>query len=96
MGLPTETERSVVVETLAARPEAGSVIPETGGLQKMRFGLEGRGKRGGARVIYLFLDWETPLLLLLAYAKNEPDDMTPQQKASLSKMVMDLKRRQRR
>ena len=93
--LLTEEERMAVVSEVAARPDSGAIIPDTGGLRKLRFGLDGRGKRGGARVIYLFLDLDMPVLLLLAYAKNERDDMTPAQKAGLAKMVTELKRRRR-
>ncbi len=91
----TEAERESIVNMVAANPECGALIPGTGGLRKVRVGLEGRGKRGGARVIYLFLDLETPLFLLLVYAKNEQDNMTPPQKAFFSKLVDELKRRRR-
>jgi hypothetical protein len=93
--LLTDEERNGIVNRVAADPECGVVIPGTRGLRKVRVGLDGRGKRGGARVIYLFLDFETPAILLLAYAKNESDDMTPAQKAIFSKLVDDIKRRRR-
>jgi hypothetical protein len=51
--LVTEEERAVLVDYLAHNPAAGELIPGTGGVRKLRWGLEGRGKRGGARVIYL-------------------------------------------
>jgi mRNA-degrading endonuclease RelE of RelBE toxin-antitoxin system len=91
--LLSEDERDGIVNRLAADPECGVLIPGTGGLRKLRTGLDGRGKRGGARVIYLFLDLETPILLLLIYAKNERDDMTPVQKAVFARLVDELKRK---
>ena len=46
-----DEERAELVEYLAYNPSAGTIIPGTGGIRKLRWGLEGRGKRGGARVI---------------------------------------------
>lgn len=56
-GLMSESERSAIVDLLAASPEVGDLIPGTGGLRKVRVPPAGRGKRGGAaRVIYYFYD----------------------------------------
>lgn len=46
----------------------------------MRFAASGRGKRGGARVIYYYLDETIPIYALLVYAKNVKTDMTPDEK----------------
>ena len=93
--LLTGEERDSIVNLVAADPECGALIPGTGGLRKLRAGVAGRGKRGGARVIYLHFDDRTPVLLLLIYAKNERDDMTASQKAAFSKLADELKRRQK-
>jgi hypothetical protein len=53
--LMSEEQRAVLVDYLAYNPTAGDLIQGTGGVRKLRWGLEERGKRGGARVIYLFL-----------------------------------------
>lgn len=53
--LLTADERAQVVNMIAAEPECGDIIRGGGGVRKVRVGLEGRGKRGGARVIYFFL-----------------------------------------
>ena len=71
-----DEERAALVEYLAYNPSAGTVIPGTGGIRKLRWGLEGRGKRGGARVICFFHNFEMPLFLLTAYAKNEREDLS--------------------
>jgi hypothetical protein len=86
-GLMTESERSAIVDLLAASPEVGDLIPGTGGLRKVRVPLAGRGKRGGARVIYYVYDQTLPIYLLLAYAKNERDDLSSEQKAVLRRLV---------
>jgi len=54
--LMDEAERAQLVDYLARNPTAGELIPGTGGVRKLRWGLEGRGKRGGARVVYFHHD----------------------------------------
>jgi hypothetical protein len=53
-------------------------IPGTGGVRKLRWGLEGRGKRGGARVIYFHHGADMALFALTAFAKNERADLSQQ------------------
>ena len=60
---------------LARDPEAGAVIPETGGIRKLRWGLQGRGKRGGLRVIYYVRDRKGIIWLLTLYPKNVADNI---------------------
>jgi mRNA-degrading endonuclease RelE of RelBE toxin-antitoxin system len=72
---------------LAGRPDEGDVIPGTGGLRKLRWSGSGRGKRGGIRVIYFWHQRTARILMLLAYAKNERDDLTPSQKRALRHVI---------
>jgi hypothetical protein len=51
----SKEEREAFVDFIARNPEAGDVIPETGGVRKIRWRIQGRGKRGGARVILFLL-----------------------------------------
>jgi hypothetical protein len=74
--LMDDEEREKLVAYLAYNPAAGVVVQGTGGVRKLRWGLEGRGKRGGARVIYFFHDLEMPLYLLDVFAKNEKVDLS--------------------
>ena len=62
----------------AYNPTSGDLIPGTGGVRKLRWGLEGRGKRGGARVVYFYHDAGMPTFALTAYAKNERADLSQQ------------------
>jgi hypothetical protein len=71
-----EEERGLLVDYLARNPLAGDLIPGTGGLRKLRWALEGRGKRGGARVIYYYHSDAIPIFALTAYAKNERADIS--------------------
>lgn len=72
-------------------PEAGDLIQQTGGLRKLRFAIEGRGKRSGARVCYVeFYAYET-IYLITAYAKNEKVNLTDAEKNKLRNLVKRLK-----
>lgn len=61
---------------LAENPESGDMIPRSGGCRKLRWAATGKGKRGGARVIYFYRISESQILLLRAYAKNKKTDLT--------------------
>lgn len=74
---------------LVADPEAGALIPGTGGLRKIRWQGSGRGKRGGIRAIYYWATKNDVLLMLLAYPKNERDDLSPKQKKVLVALVKE-------
>ena len=84
-------EKRAVIDFLAEYPLAGEEIPGTGGVRKLRFGALGRGKRGGARVIYYYLDETMPVYALLAYAKSARTDLSPDQKRAVSALVAALK-----
>ena len=72
---------------LVADPAAGDLIPGSGGLRKIRMAVAGRGKRGGARVMYYWLTERSQIYLLLAYTKPEQDDLTPAQLKALRALV---------
>jgi hypothetical protein len=74
--LLNDQQRAELVDYLARNPEEGDLIPESGGVRKLRWALEGRGKRGGARVIYFYHSHKLPVFLLTAYAKNQRDDLS--------------------
>lgn len=89
--LLSEDEKRELIDFLSENPLAGAEIPGTGGVRKVRFAASGRSKRGGARVIYYYLDDTMPLYALLAYAKNAKEDMTPDEKRAESALVTALK-----
>ena len=97
--LMSDAEREELVEYLAFNPTAGVVVPGTGGVRKLRWGLEGRGKRGGARVIYFLHNLDMPLILLDAYAKNEKSDLSEAERRRLyfvTKQIVAAHQRRRR
>jgi mRNA-degrading endonuclease RelE of RelBE toxin-antitoxin system len=86
-----EEEKLELIAFLAGNPLAGDLIPDTGGVRKVRFAASGRGKRGGARVIYYFLDDSTPLYALLVYPKSEKAGLTAADKQAASALVEAIK-----
>ena len=87
----SEDEKRELIDFLAENPLAGDEIPGTGGVRKLRFAAFGRGKRGGARVIYYYLDEAMPVYALLAYAKAAKTDMTSDERRTVSKLAAALK-----
>ena len=62
-------------QQLLTDPEAGAVIPGSGGVRKLRWGVAGRGKRGGLRVIYFLRTRQGQIWMLTLYAKNEAESI---------------------
>ncbi len=91
-----DEEREAFVDYIARNPAAGDLIPETGGVRKVRWGRQGSGKRGGTRVIYFYHDPQMPLFLILIYAKARREDMTPDEKKQVRVLAATLKRDYRR
>jgi hypothetical protein len=86
----TAMEREAIVDLVANDPRCGVVIPGGAGMRKVRVGLGGRGKRGGARVLYVFGGNDLPVFLLAAFAKNERDDLSGTERASLGKAIASM------
>lgn len=74
---------------LVNRPQAGAIIRGSGGLRKVRWAGSGRGKRGGVRIIYYWAAEQAQLLMLFIFAKNERDDLSPDQLKILRTIVED-------
>jgi hypothetical protein len=82
-----DREYAFLQSALIANPQLGTVIPGTVGIRKMRWSASGRGKRGGARVIYFAALADGQILMLYVYTKNERDDLTEGQKQALRAIV---------
>ena len=87
----TEGEREDITIFLANNPEAGDVIPDTGGLRKLRWPGRGKGTRSGYRVVYYFFNETAPVYLLAVYPKGQQINLTVQQKKRLTKLAQELK-----
>lgn len=75
---------------LRERPDAGVTVGGAGGARKIRVALAGRGKRGGARVLYYYVGQDDTIYLLLAYGKNVQENLTEAQKQIIKEMVARL------
>jgi len=69
------TERHAFIDWIACTPNAGTVIPGADGARKVRWTMQGKGKRGGVRVIYFNLNAEELVLLVAIYAKAERENL---------------------
>lgn len=87
LALLSEEEYRHLQMTLVLHPNMGAIIPGSGGLRKARWAIGGRGKRGGVRVIYYWVIMHDKILMLYMYAKNEQDDLTPEQLKVLRRMI---------
>lgn len=76
---------------LMANPEAGDMIRGSGGIRKLRWGTEGRGKRGGLRIIYYYMSAQSYIYFLTLYSKSEVSDLSRDEIKILRKLVEQIK-----
>ncbi|HGJ5226288.1 TPA: hypothetical protein ACJXEA_000311 [Legionella pneumophila subsp. fraseri] len=84
--LLSDDEYAKFQEYLADNPLVGDVIQETGGLRKVRWLSQGKGKRSGVRIIYYYVTSTSQIRLLLIYKKGIQDDLTADQKKILRQL----------
>ncbi len=87
----TVEELYATIDAIAKNPAAGDVIKDTGGVRKIRVAVGGRGKSGGARVIYFFFNEQFPIYLLTVFTKNEKSDLSAKERNELLKLTTALK-----
>jgi hypothetical protein len=75
---------------IVLNPQAGDVIPGLGGLRKLRFGLGGRGKRGGGRAIYFLMVTDEVAIMVFAYSKAAQEDLTADQRKAALALIKEL------
>ncbi len=85
-------EKDELFDFIARNPKEGDAISGTGGVRKLRFAIQGKGKRGGVRVIYYYYDDRNPVLLFTVFGKNEKSDLTKKEKNILYGIVQDIKK----
>lgn len=92
LGLTDESLKDLQA-ALLTNPKAGDVIQGTGGLRKIRvsMGNSGKGKRGGARVLYVDIELKECIYFINVYSKDEKDDLTEDEKKAFKALVMILK-----
>lgn len=92
LGLTDDNLRDLQNELLI-NPKAGDTIQGTGGLRKIRIPLvlHGKGKRGGARVLYVDIDLKECIYFINVYSKDEKDDLTEEEKRAFKAVIRFLK-----
>ncbi len=83
----SDDEYRQLQEALITRPDMGDIIKSSGGIRKVRWKLEGRGKSGGVRVIYYWAVADEQLLMLYTYPKSKKENLTKEQVAMLREVV---------
>lgn len=91
MGLQ-EKDLELLEKALLENPHIGDVIEGTGGARKVRIQLEGRGKSGGGRVVYLDVFEKESLYLLFAYPKNMQTDLTAEQRKKIRDIIQEIRK----
>jgi mRNA-degrading endonuclease RelE of RelBE toxin-antitoxin system len=86
LNLLSDEEYAEFQEYLATNTKAGDVIQQTGGLRKVRWSAQGKGKRGGVRIIYYHVTADSQIRLILIYKKGVKEDLTSEQKKMLCQL----------
>ena len=94
LGLNEEDLLRLQIELLAD-PKVGDVMQGTGGVRKMRFAFEHRGKSGGVRVIYVDFEVYEKIYLLTAYTKNEKENLTKKERSEIKQLIEVLEQKLR-
>lgn len=89
-GLLTEADHRWLDNTIAENPGAGVIMRGTGGVRKIRIALHGRGKSGGARVIYYYAGKMQRVYLLAVYAKNTQDNLSAAERRQMRQLTAVL------
>lgn len=95
-GLDSESDLWKLEGMLTMFPESGPVIPGTGGLRKLRWGMQGKGKRGGVRVIYMWIPDIYIFYIFSVYKKSERDDLSSSEKRELKRYAEVIQARLRK
>ncbi len=82
-----DDEYRLLQESLIIKPDVGAIIKGSGGLRKARWKLEGKGKRGGVRYIYYWVNEDDQIIMLYAYRKSKQETLTNEQKALLKSAI---------
>ena len=91
----TDEESRRFNEFIILHPNAGDIIPGTGGARKVRWSAGGKGKRGGSRVIYYYSNGQSLIYLLMGYRTSDQTDLSPQDRKRLKDALNQIKNTER-
>ncbi len=87
-----EEEKVSIINYLAFHPQAGDLMQGTGGIRKLRWSAQGKGKSGGVRVVYYYHNGSVPLFLLTVFGKGEKANLSKSERNDLAKLTVLLLR----
>jgi len=91
-----DNELRYLQQYLCLYPDQGDAISGTGGLRKLRWAIQGKGKSGGLRIAYIdFIVYEK-IYLVTAYKKGEKDNLTKLERNEIKKLITVLERELRK
>lgn len=82
-----DDEKASIINYLAAHPQSGDLMQGTGGIRKLRWSAQGKGKSGGVRVIYYYHSLTVPLFLLTVFGKGEKANLSKAERNDLAKFT---------
>lgn len=82
-----DEEKASIINYLAFHPQAGDIMQGTGGIRKLRWSAQGKGKSGGVRVIYYYHNGSVPLFLLTVFGKGEKANISKSERNELGKLT---------
>jgi len=85
--LLSNSERTSIINYLAVHPLSGDLMQGTGGIRKLRWSAQGKGKSGGVRIIYYQHNKSIPLFLLTLFGKGEKSNLTKSERNELAKLM---------
>ncbi|GHC39330.1 type II toxin-antitoxin system RelE/ParE family toxin [Aidingimonas halophila] len=85
--LLSNDEKYSIINYLSFHPQAGDIVQGTGGIRKLRWSAQGKGKSGGVRVIYYYHNGSIPLFLLTVFGKGEKANVSKSERNELSKLT---------
>jgi hypothetical protein len=86
----SDRDHARLIDRIATRPDAGEVIPGTGGARKVRFAGRGKGKSGGYRVITFYTGSDLPVFLITLFSKGEKIDLSQAERNAMRKELPGL------
>ena len=89
-GLLGESDLQAIEASIIANPKVGATVAETGGVRKMRYALPGRGKSGGARVIYYYRGAKGRVYMITAYGKNRKENLSTADRHAIQQLVESI------
>ena len=88
-----DEEKTSIINYLALHSQAGDIMQGTGGIRKLRWSAQSKGKSGGVRVIYYYHNGSVPLFLLTVFGKGEKANISKSERNELSKLTSLLLQR---